>query len=69
MVVDGATGKLSCIMDHHAFPTIDIFVEKHNRYSNWEAIVESSSTDDDSALQHDEVKGKEECENFPQTAL
>ena len=45
-------------MDHHAFPTIDTFVEKHNRYSNWEAIVESSAEDDDTALQHNAVKGK-----------
>ena len=58
VVVQGSTGKLASIMDHHAFPTIDSFVEKHNRYSNWEAVVESSSTDDDSALQHDAVKGK-----------
>ena len=58
VVVQGTTGKLKSIMDHHAFPTIDSFVEKHNRYSNWEAVVESSSTDDNSALQHDEVKGK-----------
>ena len=26
-------------MDHYAFPTISVFVEKHNRYSNWEAQV------------------------------
>jgi len=58
VVVQGTTGKLRSIMDHHAFPTIDSFVEKHNRYSNWEAIVESSATDDDSDLQHDGVKGK-----------
>ena len=58
VVVNGPTGRLKCLMDHHAFPTIDSFVEKHNRYSNWEAVVESSSTDDDSALQHDAVKGK-----------
>ena len=58
VVVKGTTGRLECLMDHHAFPTIDSFVEKHNRYSNWEAVVESSSTDDDSALQHDAVKGK-----------
>ncbi|MEL0004382.1 MAG: glycosyltransferase family 2 protein [Opitutales bacterium] len=58
VVVKGTTGKLKSIMDHHAFPTIDSFVEKHNRYSNWEAVVESSSTDDESALQHDGVKGK-----------
>ena len=58
VVVQGSTGKLTSIMDHHAFPTIDSFVEKHNRYSNWEAIVESSAMDDDSALQHVAVKGK-----------
>jgi len=58
VVVQGSTGKLSSIMDHHAFPTIDSFVEKHNRYSNWEAIVESSAEDDDTALQHEAVKGK-----------
>jgi len=58
VVVQGSTGKLTSIMDHHAFPTIDSFVEKHNRYSNWEAIVESSADDDDTALQHEAVKGK-----------
>ena len=58
VVVKGTTGKLNSIMDHHAFPTIDSFVEKHNRYSNWEAVVESSAQDDDSALQHEGVKGK-----------
>ena len=58
VVVKGTTGKLKSIMDHHAFPTIDSFVEKHNRYSNWEAVVESSVKDDESALQHDAVKGK-----------
>jgi hypothetical protein len=26
-------------MDHYAFPSVDVFVEKHNRYSNWEARV------------------------------
>jgi len=26
-------------MDHYAFPTVEVFVEKHNRYSNWEARV------------------------------
>ncbi len=58
VLVNGTTGKLNSIMDHHAFPTIDSFVEKHNRYSNWEAVVESSAQDDDSALQHEGVKGK-----------
>lgn len=58
VVVQGSTGKLTSIMDHHAFPTIDSFVEKHNRYSNWEAIVESSAEDCDASLQHDGVRGK-----------
>ena len=26
-------------MDHYAFPSVEVFVEKHNRYSNWEARV------------------------------
>ena len=58
VVVRGSTGKLKSIMDHHAFPTIESFVEKHNRYSNWEAIVESSTEDDEESLQHSQVKGK-----------
>jgi len=37
VVVDGPTARLSCEMDHYAFPTVSAFVEKHNRYSNWEA--------------------------------
>ena len=58
VVVKGTTGKLNSIMDHYAFPTIDSFIEKHNRYSNWEAVVESSAEDDETALQHNGVKGK-----------
>jgi hypothetical protein len=58
VVVQGTTGRLNSIMDHYAFPTIDSFIEKHNRYSNWEAVVESSAEDDETALQHDGVKGK-----------
>ena len=58
VVVEGTTGKLKAIMDHHAFPTIESFVEKHNRYSNWEAVVESTSQDKAGSLQHKGVKGK-----------
>ena len=39
VVVRGRTGRLRCEMDHYAFPTIEVFIEKHNRYSNWEARV------------------------------
>jgi glycosyltransferase involved in cell wall biosynthesis len=39
VIVNGPTGRLRCEMDHYAFPSVDVFVEKHNRYSNWEARV------------------------------
>lgn len=39
LIVSGETGRLEFEMAHYAFPTVDIFVEKHNRYSNWEARV------------------------------
>ena len=39
VVVQGTTGRLRAEMDHYAFPSVDVFVEKHNRYSNWEARV------------------------------
>ena len=39
VVVNGPAGRLRCQMDHYAFPTVEVFVEKHNRYSNWEARV------------------------------
>jgi glycosyltransferase involved in cell wall biosynthesis len=39
VVVKGPTGKLRSEIDHYAFPSIEVFVEKHNRYSNWEARV------------------------------
>ena len=58
VVVQGSTGRLKSIMDHHAFPTIESFVEKHNRYSNWEAIVENEKIEKADSIQHDEVKLK-----------
>ena len=39
VIVTGATGRLRCELDHFAFPSVEVFVEKHNRYSNWEARV------------------------------
>lgn len=43
IIVKGTTGKLNCVMDHYAFPTIDSFVTRHNAYSNWEASTQNSS--------------------------
>ncbi len=40
IIVKGGTGRLKSEMDHYAFPSIDVFIEKHNRYSNWEARLE-----------------------------
>jgi glycosyltransferase involved in cell wall biosynthesis len=39
VVVQGRVGRLHCEMAHHAFPSVEVFIEKHNRYSNWEARV------------------------------
>src|SRR6267378_1469042 len=39
VVVQAPTARLQCEIDHYAFPSIEVFVEKHNRYSNWEARV------------------------------
>lgn len=39
VIVKGPTARLRCEMDHYAFPSIEVFIEKHNRYSNWEARV------------------------------
>jgi glycosyltransferase involved in cell wall biosynthesis len=39
VIVNGPTGRLQCQLDHYAFPSVEVFVEKHNRYSNWEARV------------------------------
>jgi glycosyltransferase involved in cell wall biosynthesis len=39
IVIKGKTAQLKSEMDHYAFPDVATFVEKHNRYSNWEARV------------------------------
>ena len=39
VVVSGKTGRLRVEMDHYAFPSVEVFIEKHNRYSNWDARV------------------------------
>jgi hypothetical protein len=43
VVVHGQTVRLRTEMDHYAFPSVEVFVEKHNRYSNWEARVAAES--------------------------
>ncbi|HVF70548.1 MAG TPA: glycosyltransferase family 2 protein [Chthoniobacterales bacterium] len=51
VIVNGPTGRLRCEMDHYAFPTVEVFIEKHNRYSNWEARVSADRQLSGSAAQ------------------
>lgn len=51
VIVKGRTGRLACEMDHYAFPSIEVFIEKHNRYSNWEARVELEGRADSAQIQ------------------
>jgi len=53
VIVQGPTGRLRCKMDHYAFPSVEVFVEKHNRYSNWEARVSADRQLAGSAAQID----------------
>ena len=39
IILKGKAGYLKSEMNHYAFPTVEKFVEKHNRHSNWEARV------------------------------
>ena len=43
VLVQGKLGRLQHELDHYAFPTIDVWVEKHNRYANWEARILASA--------------------------
>jgi glycosyltransferase involved in cell wall biosynthesis len=51
VIVQGPTGRLRVEMDHYAFPSVEVFVEKHNRYSNWEARVSADRQLSGSAAQ------------------
>ena len=39
VIVQGPTARLQSELEHYAFPTVEVFLEKHNRYSNWEACI------------------------------
>lgn len=66
IVVRGPTGRLQCEMDHYAFPSIDVFMEKHNRYSNWEARleVEGKVASSDDTLQSRAVRLRRALKRF-----
>jgi len=67
VVLNGSTGHLAGEMEHYAFPTIDIWVEKHNRYSNWEARLLMSEEGLDAAGQaaiHPDLARKRKLKTF-----
>ncbi len=47
--LQGTSGYLAGEMEHHAFPDIATWVEKHNRYSNWEAKQQVAGETGDAA--------------------
>jgi glycosyltransferase involved in cell wall biosynthesis len=55
--VSGRTGRLRTELEHYAFPTVESFIERHNRYSNWEAQLALELSDKNVAgrPQHDLV--------------
>lgn len=58
VVVQGKTKHLHAEMDHYAFPSVEVFVEKHNRYSNWEARVALQNEDQSHARQLQQTRVK-----------
>jgi len=55
VVVQGPTGRLRTELQHYAFPSVESFIEKHNRYSNWEAHFQLESNLPRTALQNERV--------------
>ena len=68
VIVNGPTGRLRCEMDHYAFPSVEVFVEKHNRYSNWEARVsaERKLSGTDARISSDAVGFRRKLKEFSQ---
>ncbi len=68
VIVNGSTGRLRCEMDHYAFPSVEIFIEKHNRYSNWEARVatEQLLAGSSDRLHHERVNRRRKIKQFSQ---
>ena len=68
VVVQGKTGRLRCEMDHFAFPSVAVFVEKHNRYSNWEARValDNYLRDSSGRIQKREVGARRKLKQWSQ---
>ena len=66
VVVQGPTSRLRCQLDHYAFPSVEVFVEKHNRYSNWEARVAVAAGQSTAGLQSARVAQRRRLKQFAQ---
>jgi glycosyltransferase involved in cell wall biosynthesis len=68
VLINGRTTKLQVEIDHYAFPSIEVFVEKHNRYSNWEARVAADQTGNSSSreISSDAVNRRRKLKNLAQ---
>src|SRR5262249_18776041 len=66
--VQGPIRRLRTEIDHYAFPSVEVFVEKHNRYSNWEARVALAAEDASagSDLQHADVAKRRRLKRLAQ---
>ncbi len=64
VVATGPVGYLQHDMLHFAFPSIHVFMEKHNRYSNWEAAVEFKKSMGDAGVIGDELSGRRRLKNL-----
>jgi glycosyltransferase involved in cell wall biosynthesis len=64
VVPTGEVGYLGSDMLHFAFPTIHTFIEKHNRYSNWEAAVQFRGADADSSAIGTELSRRRRLKNL-----
>lgn len=55
VVADGPVGYLKNDMLHYAFPDVSTFIEKHNRYSSWEAAVQFKLARTDTTIPHNDL--------------
>ena len=64
VIANGPVGYLKHDMLHFAFPNIQTFVEKHNRYSNWEAAVQLKRNQSDPNAIGDDLSRVRRIKNF-----
>jgi glycosyltransferase involved in cell wall biosynthesis len=64
VVASGPVAHLNHDMLHFAFPSITVFMEKHNRYSNWEAAVEFKRCQGESAVIGEKLSGRRRLKNL-----